>query len=88
MNCDVFLLQALILLQAVLKSISDGLSNASTDECLAYGYTSNLVCSSCDALSQYRLESLVDSCQRCCTEDQSEQSAVKLYPVAEIEICG
>ena len=37
--------------------------------CLSRGYTTNLMCSSCNELKQFGLESLEDECRSCCQED-------------------
>jgi len=87
MNYDVFLLQLVVLLQAVFHSLSD-IVNASAEECRSLGYTSSLLCSSCKELQQFHLERLIDSCERCCSKDEFDQSTAKIYPVAELEICG
>ena len=37
--------------------------------CLSRGFTTNLMCSSCNELKQFGLESLEVECRSCCQED-------------------
>ena len=42
---------------------------ADAGHCLSRGFTSNLMCSSCNELKQFDLETLEDECRSCCQED-------------------
>ena len=46
------------------------MSSISVEECRDNGFTSNLMCSSCDDLRQYNLTPLIEPCQQCCNKDE------------------
>lgn len=48
------------------------------EKCRDIGFTSNLLCSSCDELPQFNLDFLVGGCQDCCQADQNEKASVKV----------
>jgi len=54
-------------------------------QCLSLGFTPDLMCSSCDKLSDFNLDILEDDCRNCCQPD-SEDVVVK-WPHAILEIC-
>ena len=59
-------------------------------ECGVLGYNSvDLLCSSCDALVQFRLGHHSEDCKKCCKQDGDAglQSQSK-YPRAILEVCG
>ena len=68
-------------------------NHASVDhcqECGVLGYNSvDLLCSSCDALVQFRLGHHSEDCKKCCKQDGDAglQSQSK-YPRAILEVCG
>ncbi|XP_055844556.1 selenoprotein F [Episyrphus balteatus] len=64
-------------------------SNAefTTQDCRELGYIkSQLMCSSCDKLDEFGLESLKPHCSECCQEDKTS-STEKRYPKAILEVC-
>ena len=48
------------------------------EECRSLGFTPNLMCSTCDELPQFKLESLVENCNGCCQADQNETTVEKV----------
>eukprot|EP00058_Branchiostoma_floridae_P004152 XP_002589640.1 hypothetical protein BRAFLDRAFT_99247 [Branchiostoma floridae] len=40
-----------------------------SEKCQDLGFTTNLLCSSCDELKQFELQSLEDNCRQCCQQD-------------------
>ncbi|XP_055912413.1 selenoprotein F [Eupeodes corollae] len=64
-------------------------SNAefTTQDCRELGYIkSQLMCSSCDKLDEFGLESLKPHCSECCKEDKIAPT-MKRYPKAILEVC-
>jgi anaerobic ribonucleoside-triphosphate reductase len=58
------------------------------EECMALGLNKNfLMCSSCDALKEFSLDSLESECKSCCEEDDVNATPTK-YPRALLEVCG
>uniref|UniRef100_A0A673FY79 Selenoprotein F n=1 Tax=Sinocyclocheilus rhinocerous TaxID=307959 RepID=A0A673FY79_9TELE len=55
--------------------------------CREVGFSSNLLCSSCDLLGQFSLGQLDLPCRQCCQEEAQLESR-KLYPGAILEVCG
>jgi len=69
---------------------SSSLASPSDQECGVLGYNSvDLLCSSCDALVQFRLGHHSEDCKKCCKQDGDAglQSQSK-YPRAILEVCG
>ncbi|KAK3591468.1 hypothetical protein CHS0354_033466 [Potamilus streckersoni] len=58
------------------------------EHCRELGFSSNLLCSSCNDLDQFRLSTLKEDCLKCCEEDTSTGDALKVYPYAELQVCG
>ena len=52
-------------------------------QCLSLGFTADLMCSSCDKLSDFNLDILEDDCKNCCQPD-SEDVVVKVSCYPEI----
>jgi len=69
-------------------------SELSGEECLKLGFNkSNLLCSSCDILENFDLNSLKDPCYDCCTagagaEPGAGGEGAKKYHSARLEVCG
>ncbi|MCJ8740432.1 hypothetical protein PDJAM_G00059090 [Pangasius djambal] len=80
---EVYLLWLLPLLQ----SLAARGAELSSEACRELGFSSNLLCSSCDSLSQFSLTQLEPFCRRCCQEEAQLESR-KLYPGAILEVCG
>lgn len=71
-----------------LVSIVRSATELSAEECLALGLNKNfLLCSSCDALKEFNLDTLESGCRSCCTQDDVNSTPSK-YPRAQLEVCG
>lgn len=83
MVVDAYLLWFFSLLNAIATCGAD----FSSEACRKLGFSSNLLCSSCDLLGQFGLNQLNVDCRQCCQEEaQLEQK--KLYAGAVLEVCG
>lgn len=76
-----------ILLATVLQAVSSFGAEFSSEACRELGYSSNLLCSSCDLLGQFNLLQLDPDCRGCCQEEAQFESK-KLYAGAILEVCG
>lgn len=76
-----------ILLATVLQAVSAFGAEFSSEACRELGYSSNLLCSSCDLLGQFNLLQLDPDCRGCCQEEAQFESK-KLYAGAILEVCG
>uniref|UniRef100_A0A4W3HPJ7 Selenoprotein F n=2 Tax=Callorhinchus milii TaxID=7868 RepID=A0A4W3HPJ7_CALMI len=83
MAAEVFLLWLLPFLNAIAAYGAD----FSSEACREIGFSSNLLCSSCDLLGQFSLNQLDPYCRQCCQED-AQLETKKLYPGAVLEVCG
>uniref|UniRef100_A0A4W2CXN1 Selenoprotein F n=1 Tax=Bos indicus x Bos taurus TaxID=30522 RepID=A0A4W2CXN1_BOBOX len=59
----------------------------SSESCRELGFSSNLLCSSCDLLGQFNLLQLDPDCRGCCQEEAQFETK-KLYAGAILEVCG
>lgn len=59
----------------------------SSEACRELGFSSNLLCSSCDLLGQFNLLQLDPDCRGCCQEEAQFETK-KLYAGAILEVCG
>ena len=57
----------------------------SPEKCSDVGYSSNLLCVSCDDLSQFNLSSLEESCRSCCEAGKDENTF--RYAKATLKVC-
>ncbi|KAI5608737.1 selenoprotein F precursor, partial [Silurus asotus] len=62
-------------------------AEVSSEACRELGFSSNLLCSSCDLLGEFSLMQLEPFCRKCCQEEAQFESR-KLYPGAILEVCG
>ncbi|KAI0227151.1 Selenoprotein F [Lamellibrachia satsuma] len=53
-------------------------------QCQASGFSTKLMCSSCNELDQFMLHKLKEPCYKCCQDDSSLSSPNPLLPHAEI----
>lgn len=68
-----------------------GLGNCSKlteEECRNLGFTPNLKCTSCNSLDEFNLAPIKDGCLSCCQEDAKSDEVLKVYPYAELVVCG
>jgi hypothetical protein len=59
----------------------------SSEACRELGFSSNLLCSSCDLLGQFNLLQLDPDCRGCCQEEAQSETK-KLYAGDILEVCG
>lgn len=71
----------------VLYAVSAYGAELSSEACRELGFSSNLLCSSCDLLGQFSLELLDPNCRRCCHEE-AQLETKKRYAGAILEVCG
>uniref|UniRef100_A0A2K6EMG7 Selenoprotein F n=1 Tax=Propithecus coquereli TaxID=379532 RepID=A0A2K6EMG7_PROCO len=58
-----------LLLATVLQAVSAFGADFSSEACRELGFSSNLLCSSCDLLGQFNLLQLDPDCRGCCQEE-------------------
>ena len=75
----------LVMLLVFQATVSETLN---LEKCAEYGYSTNLMCSSCDELAKFNLMSLSESCLQCCREDRDHGDAIQKFPYAELVVCG
>uniref|UniRef100_A0A087YGF7 Selenoprotein F n=1 Tax=Poecilia formosa TaxID=48698 RepID=A0A087YGF7_POEFO len=83
MSGEVYLLWLLSLLQ----TLSAYGAELSSEACRELGFSSNLLCSSCDLLGEFSLTKLQPICRQCCQQEAQMESR-KLYAGAILEVCG
>uniref|UniRef100_A0A8C7X819 Selenoprotein F n=1 Tax=Oryzias sinensis TaxID=183150 RepID=A0A8C7X819_9TELE len=57
----------------------------SSEACRDLGFSSNLLCSSCDLLGEFSLTKLQPDCGQCC-QQEAQMEGRKLYPGAILEV--
>ncbi|KAF5889291.1 15 kDa selenoprotein, partial [Clarias magur] len=70
MAAEVYLLWLLPLLQSAAALGAE----LSSEACRELGFSSNLLCSSCDLLGQFSLTQLDPFCRQCCQEEAQFES--------------
>uniref|UniRef100_A0A8C0ZLY4 15 kDa selenoprotein n=1 Tax=Castor canadensis TaxID=51338 RepID=A0A8C0ZLY4_CASCN len=76
-----------LLLATVLQAVSAFGTEFSSEACRELGFSSNLLCSSCDILGQFNLLQLDPDCRGCC-QKEAQFETKKLYAGAILEVCG
>jgi len=66
--------------------IEFGKAKWSPAECANVGYSSSLLCNSCDDLKQFSLGQLESSCRECC-EAVKEEGDRQFYAKATLKVC-
>ncbi|KAI9532947.1 hypothetical protein NQZ68_027417 [Dissostichus eleginoides] len=74
-------------LMSLLQTLSAYGADLSSEACRELGFSSNLLCSSCDLLGEFSLTTLQPDCRQCC-QQEAQMEARKLYPGAILEVCG
>ncbi|KAG8555781.1 hypothetical protein GDO81_017811 [Engystomops pustulosus] len=69
------------------RKISTYGAELSSEACRDVGFSSNLLCSSCDQLGQFGLNPIEPFCRQCCQEEAHLESR-KMYAGAILEVCG
>uniref|UniRef100_A0A1A9WPZ3 Selenoprotein F n=1 Tax=Glossina brevipalpis TaxID=37001 RepID=A0A1A9WPZ3_9MUSC len=71
----------------LLLCISYARSEITTQSCRELGFIKNqLMCSNCEKLDDFGLETLKPNCRECCTLDQLPATHLR-YPMAILEVC-
>uniref|UniRef100_A0A4W5NNE3 Selenoprotein F n=1 Tax=Hucho hucho TaxID=62062 RepID=A0A4W5NNE3_9TELE len=89
--CHVVLLPCYVVLGLTLlcclacRDLSAYGANLSSESCRELGFSSNLLCSSCDLLGEFSLSSIQPVCKQCCQQEAHMESR-KLYPGAILEV--
>uniref|UniRef100_A0A665UCD5 Selenoprotein F n=1 Tax=Echeneis naucrates TaxID=173247 RepID=A0A665UCD5_ECHNA len=60
-------------------------ADLSSEACRELGFSSNLLCSSCDLLGEFSLSKLQPDCRQCC-QQEAQMEARKLYAGAILEV--
>uniref|UniRef100_A0A3Q2CMW4 Selenoprotein F n=1 Tax=Cyprinodon variegatus TaxID=28743 RepID=A0A3Q2CMW4_CYPVA len=81
MSGEVYLLWLLSLLQ----TLSAYGAELSSEACRELGFSSNLLCSSCDLLGEFSLTKLQPICRQCC-QQEAQMETRKLYAGAILEV--
>lgn len=76
-----------LLLATAFQAVSALGAEFSSEACRELGFSSNLLCSSCDLLGQFNLLPLDPVCRGCCQEEAQFETK-KLYAGAILEVCG
>ncbi|XP_011502531.1 PREDICTED: 15 kDa selenoprotein [Ceratosolen solmsi marchali] len=72
----------------LLISVTDVLSNLSTEDCKSLGYNqANLFCSTCDRFKKFELNEIFNICKECCLKDEDDNFNLKKWPKAVLEVC-
>ena len=64
--------ELLALLAFLASYLTVVIGKLSPQECRQLGFSSNLLCGSCNDLKQFKLDILVDNCRSCCEKDKAE----------------
>ncbi|KAG7525601.1 hypothetical protein JOB18_028938 [Solea senegalensis] len=75
----------LLWLISLLKTLSAYGADLSSEACRELGFSSNLLCSSCDLLGEFSLTKLQPECGQCC-QQEALMEARKLYAGAILEV--
>ena len=68
MECD----SLLAIVGFLIALVGSTYGKLSPQECRKLGFSSNLLCGSCDDLKQFKLDNLIQNCQSCCEKDQAQ----------------
>jgi len=63
-----------------------GCAKWQAEKCTEAGFSSNLLCNSCDDLNRFNLSILEPSCRECCG-DVMEDTGKEYYPRATLKVC-
>jgi len=77
----------LLWLLSLLQTLSAYGADLSSEACRELGFSSNLLCSSCDLLGEFSLTKLQPDCGQCC-QQEAQMEVRKLYAGAILEVCG
>lgn len=77
-----------LLLAAVLQAVSAFGAEFSSEACRELGFSSNLLCSSCDLLGQFNLLQLDPDCRGCCQEEAQFETKKVLFSSISLPLVG
>jgi len=80
--------QAVALLLMACCAVISWCQELGAEFCLQKGFSSHLMCISCKELTQFHLEPLIASCEQCCHKDSDGGVEKKVYPYAQLIVCG
>lgn len=66
--------------------IDFGKAKWAPDKCSEVGFSSSLLCSSCDDLKQFNLGSLEEGCKNCCEAAKDDGEGYR-HPKATLKVC-
>ncbi|KAK1786284.1 hypothetical protein P4O66_017974 [Electrophorus voltai] len=75
----------LLWLLSLLQTLSAFGAELSSEACRELGFSSNLLCSSCDLLGQFSLTQLEPFCRQCCQEEAHNESRKLLEKFSTLE---
>uniref|UniRef100_A0A3Q3ISV2 Selenoprotein F n=1 Tax=Monopterus albus TaxID=43700 RepID=A0A3Q3ISV2_MONAL len=81
---SVSLLTLIIVMATAFISLAAYGGELSSEACRELGFSSNLLCSSCDLLGEFSLTKLQPNCRQCC-QQEAQMEARKLYAGAILE---
>ena len=56
-----------------------GCSSIDVEACKDLGFSSSLLCSSCNELKRFKLEAIEEDCRQCCQETEASVEKVSFY---------
>jgi len=71
----------------LLSMLEVSLAKMSPEQCGDLGFSSNLLCNSCDELKQFKLDALIHDCNNCCEQGKEEEAATATYASATLKVC-
>ncbi|KAM7379073.1 hypothetical protein PAMP_004647 [Pampus punctatissimus] len=71
----------LLWLLSLLQTLSAYGAEVSSEACRELGFSSNLLCSSCDLLGEFSLTKLQPDCRRCCQQEAQMEARKKTNPL-------
>ncbi|XP_019515457.1 PREDICTED: 15 kDa selenoprotein isoform X2 [Hipposideros armiger] len=77
-----------LLLASVLHAVSVIGAEFSSEACRELGFSSNLLCSSCDLLGQFNLLQLDPDCKGCCQEEAQFETKKVMFSSISLPVDG
>ena len=66
--------------------IDSGWGKLSAEKCSEFGFSSSLLCGTCDDLKQFNLQSLEEGCRNCCEAAKDDNEGYR-FPKATLKVC-
>uniref|UniRef100_A0AAY5KWJ9 Selenoprotein F n=1 Tax=Esox lucius TaxID=8010 RepID=A0AAY5KWJ9_ESOLU len=80
-----FLVTYLLFVLSMKSNLSAYGADLSSEACRELGFSSNLLCSSCDLLGEFSLSQIQPVCRQCC-QQEAQMETRKLHPGAILEV--